>query len=90
MPVSINVVVAYVVGIIFLFILGRFLLFPLKVILKLVYNALLGAVVLLLINLVGGLFGFRIALNFFSAFIAGVLGIPGIALLIILKLIFKV
>jgi len=89
MPVSINVVVAYAVGIIFLFILGKFLLFPLKVVMKLVYNAVLGAVALLLINLIGGLFGFRIALNIFSAFIAGILGIPGIVLLIILKLIFK-
>jgi len=89
MPVSIDIILAYVIGIIFLFILGRFLLIPLKVVMKLIYNAILGAVALMLINLVGGLFGFRIALNVISAFIAGVLGIPGIALLVILKLIFK-
>jgi inhibitor of the pro-sigma K processing machinery len=58
---------------------------PMKVILKLVFNFLLGGIALVLINLLGGIIGFGIALNPVSAFVAGTLGIPGIALLAILK-----
>jgi inhibitor of the pro-sigma K processing machinery len=68
--------------------LGRLLFVPLKVVMKLVYNALLGAVVIFLVNLAGGLFGFHMAFNIYTAFIAGTLGVPGFILLVILKLIF--
>lgn len=85
---DIRIVLAYIVGIILLFTIGRVLLIPLKVVLRLIYNALLGGIVLVAINLAGGLFNFQIALNIFSAFIVGTLGVPGIVLLIVLKFIF--
>lgn len=56
-----------------------------KVIMKLILNLLLGGIALVLINLLGGIMGFSIALNPVSAFVAGTLGIPGIALLAVLK-----
>jgi inhibitor of the pro-sigma K processing machinery len=80
---------AYIVGIILLFIFGRLFLTPLRTILKLVLNSLLGAAVILLANWAGGLFGFHMALNIFTAFIVGTLGVPGFILLAVLKLIFK-
>lgn len=89
MDISVNTVLAYVIGIIFLFIIGRVFLIPLKVFMKLVYNTIIGVIVLLIINKVGGLFHFQIAINFFSAFITGVLGVPGVILLIVLKFLFK-
>ena len=89
MAVQYTAILAYAVGIILLYILGRVLLFPMKVILKLVYNSILGGMALLAINFVGGFFQFHIALNLLSALIAGILGIPGIILLVVLKLIFK-
>lgn len=90
MAINYGVILAYVVGIILLFILGRLLLVPLKVVLKLVYNALIGAIAILLVNFIGGLIGFQISLNIYTAFIVGTLGVPGLVLLIILKLIFRV
>ena len=89
MTVDYRVILAYIFGIIFLFVLGRLLLIPLKLVLKLVYNAILGGVVLIVINLVGGIFKFHVALNIVSAFITGILGLPGVALLVALKYIFK-
>mgnify|MGYP000214914396 CR=1 FL=1 len=89
MAVQYTAILAYAVGIILLYILGRVLLFPMKVILKLVYNSILGGMALLAINFVGSFFRFHIALNLLSALIAGILGIPGIILLVVLKLIFK-
>jgi inhibitor of the pro-sigma K processing machinery len=58
-----------------------------KIVLRLIYNTIIGGIALIVINLVGGLFGFCLALNVVSALIAGTLGIPGIVLLIVLKFI---
>ncbi|MGI6668222.1 MAG: pro-sigmaK processing inhibitor BofA family protein [Acetivibrionales bacterium] len=88
MAVDYGVILAYIIGIILLLVLGRLLFVPLKVVMKLVCNALIGAVVIFLVNLAGGLFGFRIAFNIYTAFIAGTLGVPGVILLVILTLVF--
>jgi len=88
MAIQYSVVFAYVVGIIVLFLVGRLFLVPIKYILKLIYNALIGGVVLLIINSIGGLFGFSIAFNVITALVVGTLGIPGVALLVVLKFLF--
>jgi len=90
MAIDYSVILAYTVGIILLFMLGRLLLVPLKVVLKLVYNALLGAIAILVVNFIGGVFSFHIAFNIYTAFIVGTLGVPGFILLVILKLIFGI
>lgn len=89
MTVQYSVIAAYITGIILLYILGRVFLVPMKIILKLIYNAILGGIVLLAINFIGGMIGFHIAFNIVSAFIAGTLGVPGVVLLVVLKLMFK-
>jgi inhibitor of the pro-sigma K processing machinery len=83
-----GVILAYIIGILLLFVLGRLLVVPLKVVLKLALNALAGAVAILAVNWAGSFFGFNLALNIYSAFIVGTLGIPGFILLAILKLLF--
>lgn len=88
MAINYGVILAYIVCVILLFILGRLLLAPLKTVLKLVFNALIGGVAILLVNLIGGLFGFHIAFNIYTSFIVGTLGIPGFILLVILGIIF--
>lgn len=90
MAVDYGVILAFAAGIILMIVLGRLFLAPLKVVLKLALNALLGAVALLLVNWIGGLFGFHIAFNIYTAFIVGTLGIPGFILLVILKLLFGI
>ena len=90
MAINYSVILAYAIGIILLFILGRLLLIPMKVVLKLFYNALLGAVALIIVNYIGGLIGFHIAFNIITAFIIGTLGIPGFILLVVLKLVFNI
>ncbi len=90
MNIDYTAVLAYGLGIILLFILGRMLVVPLKFVMKLVYNALIGGAVLILINLIGGFFNYHMPVNFITAMITGLLGVPGIILLIILKQIFKV
>lgn len=87
---SYSILVAYIVGILLLLLLGRVMLVPLKVMLRFVYNALLGGVIIIIINFIGSLIGFKIALNIFTALIIGLLGVPGIILLVVLKFIFKI
>ena len=68
-------------------IIGKILLFPLKKILKLVLNTVIGAAIIYIINLIGASFGFHIGLNILTSLIVGILGIPGAILLIILEII---
>lgn len=56
-----------------------------KILKKALLNTVLGAVLLAIINFVGIYFDFYIALNIYSALIIGILGVPGLILLIILK-----
>ncbi len=91
MPIlEINTIIAYMFGLILLFLLGWVLVVPLKIVLKLIYNGVLGGIILILINFVGNFFGFYIGVNPVTAIIAGLLGIPGIILLVLLKSIFKI
>ena len=82
-----NTVITFFACIIFLFIFGKIFIIPLKSILKLVLNSVLGGILIYIINLVGMNFGFHIGLNLLTAIIVGLLGVPGAALLVVLKII---
>jgi len=79
-------IITYLACICFLFIFGRIFILPLKKILRLIINSVLGGVAIFLINLVGQNFGFHIGLNFFTGIIVGLLGLPGVVSLIVVKL----
>ena len=69
----------------FLFIIGKIFIVPIKLIAKLVFNSILGGLIIIAINLIGGIWGFHIGLNFFTAIAVGLLGIPGAICLIIIS-----
>ena len=58
---------------------------PLKFILRLLYNGIIGGLMLWVLNLVGGFFNVGVAINPITALIAGFLGIPGVLLLLVLQ-----
>ena len=60
-------IITYLACICIIFILGRIFILPLKKILKLVFNSVLGGICIFIINLVGSNFGFHIGLNFFTS-----------------------
>lgn len=68
------------------FIIGKIFIVPLKWIIKLVFNSIFGGIIILIINLIGGAFGFHIGLNIYTSLLVGILGIPGAVVLILLKL----
>jgi inhibitor of the pro-sigma K processing machinery len=59
----------------------------LKRIIELVINILLGIVVLWLINKFGGSLGISIPINIITGLVVGVLGLPGVIILLLLNLI---
>lgn len=61
---------------------------PLKLALRVLLNTLLGFAALFALNLAAPLTGFALGLNLFNALTVGVLGVPGLALLCLLKLVF--
>ncbi len=85
MQIDFAAVLAYAFGLLLLYIVGRILIMPLKIVLKLMYNALIGGVVLLLLNFLGGYIGLHIALNPVTALVVGFLGVPGVVMLLVLQ-----
>ena len=68
-------------------------LFILKIIFKvsvkvvnILINSFVGAVVLFILNLLG----FNLPINWFTSILVGALGVPGVVILVILELVFKI
>ena len=58
---------------------------PLAWILKFLLHAAMGYAFLFLFNFVGAWIGLSLGLNWFNAAVAGVLGVPGVILLLLIK-----
>ena len=61
---------------------------PLRLALKVLFNTLLGFAALLALNLTSAWTGFSLGMNLFNALVIGILGVPGLVLLALLKLVF--
>ena len=81
-----NNIITYLACICFIFIFGRIFIVPIKKILKLILNSVLGGLTIFSINLIGANFGFHIGLNIITSVVVGLLGLPGAVCLIIVKL----
>ena len=72
-------------------ILCAFVLFsvvPLKLAAKVLLNTALGFLALFLLGLTEPVTGFSLGLNFFNALTVGILGVPGLVLLVLLQMLF--
>lgn len=79
----------FAVAIIALIIVVKLLSWPLKILIKLVINGVVGTILLYLLNIVGAqFFHFTITINIVTALIAGFFGVPGVIFLIIWQLLF--
>lgn len=75
-------------GLFGLYLVGTALFRPLKFFIVLVAWSALGIVLLLAINAAFGYFGFHIAINPLTILTAGILQLPGVALLVLLNMFF--
>ena len=74
-----DIVAGIAVGIIVFAILGKLIALPFRILWKLITNSIVGAIILWVINL----FGVGIKITFLKALIVGILGIPGVILVLI-------
>lgn len=74
-----------VAGIFILWLIIKLFLTPIKWIVKLLINTAVGFAGLWVLNYFGAFFGISLGLNWINALIIGVLGFPGLVLLLALK-----
>ena len=78
-------IAAYMFGLFVIYICIWMFIKPLKWLFKIALNSLFGAALLTVINWIGGFAGISIGVNLITAAIVGILGVPGIILLFIIK-----
>lgn len=81
-------IMAYVTGLVLVFVFCRIFIKPIKWMIKLLINGILGGLILAAVNFVGGFAGITVIINPLSALISGLLGVPGVILVIILQYIY--
>lgn len=77
--------ICLVLGLLLLILFFKIIAKPIKWILKLLLNALLGLVILVVVNYLGAFVGLKITVGWISALVAGVLGLPGVVLLLLIE-----
>ena len=80
-----SVIVVVVLVVIFLLSISKFLVTPLKICFRLIYNILIWVIGIFVLNYIGSFIGIHIGLNIVTACVAGILGMPGIALMLIIQ-----
>ena len=81
-----ELVLSFAIGLTLLCLIGYLLLVPMRFMWRLMAGGVLGALALGLVNLLGGLMGFAVQVNPFTAMAVGFLGLPGAALVVALQL----
>ena len=87
MDIDIQTILFFALGLGILYFMGQMIFAPAKTVTKFLANSLIGAAVAVILNLVGNQVGFNFPVNPVTAIIIGTLGLPGVLLIFILKLI---
>lgn len=86
MQIPWELVLSFAIGLVLLCLIGYLLLVPMRFMWRLVAGGVMGALALMLVNLLGSLVGFSVEINPFTAMAVGFLGLPGAALVVALRL----
>lgn len=84
MPSLATIITVIVCGLL-LWLLISIIRLPVKFFFKLLLNMLSGLVLLFVFNFIGGFFDFALGVNTVNALVAGILGIPGLVLLVLIQ-----
>ncbi len=68
-----------------LYVLSLLFKMPGKIISRVIMNIFLGLALFYLVNYIGGYFSYSLPLNKVNAFIIGILGVPGVFAIMVLK-----
>jgi inhibitor of the pro-sigma K processing machinery len=80
-----QIVLAYIFALVLVYVLFRLLSGPLRLIFRVAYRTALGAGILWVLNLGGNLLGYHFAINLPTAMTVGLLGLPGVVVLALLR-----
>lgn len=83
---TISILLMLATAVLSVVILVKILSAPVKLVFKLLLNAVCGFLLLLVVNIISGFFDFSVEINLVNTLIAGCFGIPGALLLVMLKL----
>lgn len=78
-------ILAYIAGLVLLLVFCRIFIKPIRFLLKLLLNGILGGLILAALNFVGGFAGLTVIINPFSSLMAGLLGVPGVLTVVLLQ-----
>lgn len=73
------------IAVLAVFLIIKLLTAPIRFAAKMLINALVGFVVLFLLNFAGSIVGLSLGINWFNALVVGIFGAPGVVLLLLLK-----
>lgn len=85
---SFETAVGYILGIMVIFVLAKICLKPIKFILKIVLNSILGGAAIVVLNALGSFFGIHIGLNAVTAVAVGIFGLPAAVVMLVLQIFF--
>lgn len=85
LPLDLNQIIALFFGLLVIYLLARLLYLPAKLFISLLGNTVVGGGLLVLFNVAGSYFGLSIGVNILTALLVGLLGVPGIVLLMVLQ-----
>lgn len=87
LQITAGTVMGYFLGIIIIIVTAKLFFAPFKLALKIIMNSIIGAIAMFVINSLPFL-GISMGINVVSALVVGILGIPGLCLLLIAQVFF--
>ena len=86
---STSVILAFIAALLALYIICKLFTLPIRLFFKLLYNGIIGGVLLWVVNFIGAYVHFSVPLNPLTAVIAGFCGLPGVAAIILYQIFTK-
>ncbi len=83
---ELSVILPFLGVLLAIFIILKILSAPFKLIIKVILNGLIGGLIIYVINWIGAGFSFALPLEWWSAILVGILGIPGAIILVLIQL----
>ena len=81
-----ELIISFALGLVVLYLISWLLLVPMRFLWRMLAGGLLGGCMLWVVSQFGFLLGFEVSINPFTALTAGLLGVPGVALVIMLNI----
>ncbi len=78
--------VGYILGILVVLIVSGVCLKPIKIVMKFLLNSIAGVLIVFVINFIGSFWGIHIGINPFTAVVLGILGIPGVIMILLAQI----